>query len=86
MYFRYFVIITPWRRAWPFICKKLKSSSRKDALCKVWLKSTQWVLRNQKCEKFTNGQTYTRRPTGDQNTKEPWRVKDWVSYKHNSLL
>ena len=85
MYFRYFVIITPWRRAWPFICKNLNPLHAR-MLCEVWLKLTQWVLRNQKCEKFTNGQTYTRRTTGDQNTKKPWRVKDWVSYKHNSLL
>ena len=31
MYFRYFVIISPWNRVWPFIW------TNKDALCQVWL-------------------------------------------------
>ena len=38
IYFRYFVIISPFKRAGPFIWKKLESSSPKDALWKVWLK------------------------------------------------
>ena len=47
MYFYYFAIISPLRRAWPFIWKKkqLKSSSPKDALCQVWLKIAQWFCR-----------------------------------------
>ena len=35
IYFRYFVMITPWNRAWP---NKLEFPSPKDALCQVWLK------------------------------------------------
>ena len=54
MYFRYFIIISPW-----------KSPSPKDALCKVWLKLAQWFCRRRwKCEKFTDrwtdGQTELR--------------------------
>ena len=48
MYFRYFLIISPWIRAWPFI-----SSSPKDALCQVWLKLALWFLRR-RVLKFIN--------------------------------
>ena len=41
MYFRYCVIMTPWKKAWPFIWTKFESPSPKT-LCQVWLKSTQW--------------------------------------------
>ena len=45
MYFNYFAIISTFRRAWPFIWKKLESSSPKNALCQVWLKMAQWFWR-----------------------------------------
>ena len=45
MYFRYFVIISPWKRAWPFICTNLNAPLPKDALYQVWLKLTHWFLR-----------------------------------------
>ena len=45
MYFRYFVIISPWKRAGHFIWKKLESPWPKDALCQVWLKLVQWFWR-----------------------------------------
>ena len=35
MYFHFIVIIFPWKRAAPFILKKLESSSPKNALCPV---------------------------------------------------
>ena len=42
MYFRFFVIIPPWRWAGPFISTNLRmSSSHKNALCQVWLKLAQ---------------------------------------------
>ena len=41
----YFVIISPWKRAGPFILNKLEFPSAKDALCQVWLKLTQWIWR-----------------------------------------
>ena len=42
----YFVIIFPWKRAWPFIWINLTSiRSPRDALCLVWLKMAQWFWR-----------------------------------------
>ena len=56
MYFRYFVIFSPWKRAWPFIWTN--SPSPKDALCQVWLKLTQgFRRRRRKCEKFSTTTT-----------------------------
>ena len=43
--FRYFLIISPWKKAWSFNWKKLESPSLKDALCQVWLKLAQWFWR-----------------------------------------
>ena len=43
MYFRYFVIFSPWKRAGPFIWIKLNSP--KDDLCQVWLKLAHWFCR-----------------------------------------
>ena len=58
MYFPYFVIISPWKRAWALHLNKLESPSPKDALCQVWLKSAHWFWRRRwKCEKFRDGQT-----------------------------
>ena len=45
MYFRYFAIISPWKRAEPFIWKKPEFLSPNDALCQVWLKLAQWFWR-----------------------------------------
>ena len=48
MYFRSFVIISPWKRAgkgWDPSFKKLDFPLPKDALCQVWLKLAQWFLR-----------------------------------------
>ena len=47
LYFRYFVIISPWKRTRPlsFFRTNLKTPSHKDALCQVWLKLAQWFWR-----------------------------------------
>ena len=41
----YLIIISPWKRRWPFIWKKFESPSPKDDLCHVWLKLAQWFWR-----------------------------------------
>ena len=41
LYYRYFVIFSPWERAVSFIIK-LESHSPKDACAKVWLKLAEW--------------------------------------------
>ena len=47
------VIISPWKRAWPF-----ESPSPKDAFCQVWLKLAQWSWRRRwNCEKSTDRRT-----------------------------
>ena len=45
MYFRYFVIISPWNRLGALHLNKHISPSSKDALCQVWLKLNQWFWR-----------------------------------------
>ena len=45
MYFRYFLIISPWKRAEPFIWAIEKPLLPKDALCQVWLQLDQWFCR-----------------------------------------
>ena len=45
MYFCYFIIISPWKRAGCLHLYKLGSPSPKDVLCQVWLKLVQWFLR-----------------------------------------
>ena len=45
IYFCYFVIISPWKKAGALLWTKLESPSPKDALCQVWLKLDQWFLR-----------------------------------------
>ena len=42
IYFRYFVIISPWKRAGPTYLNKLESPSHLDALCQVWWKLGEW--------------------------------------------
>ena len=39
-----FVIISPWHRAWPFICLNLNPLNAR-MLCQVWLKLAHWFLR-----------------------------------------
>ena len=57
MYLRFFVIIFPWKKAWPFISINNESPSQpsaesaKYALCQVWLKLAQWFRR--RSEKLT---------------------------------
>ena len=46
MYFRYFVIIFPFKRAWPFIWANLNPPSSKDDFCKVWWKLVRWFWRS----------------------------------------
>ena len=41
MYYRYFIIISPWKKAGPFIWTN-ESPSPKDALYQVWMKWAQW--------------------------------------------
>ena len=61
MYFCYFVIISPWKRAGALIC-----SSPKDALCQVWLKLAQWFWRRRwKCKRFMTTPTTTTTKTTD---------------------
>ena len=43
--FCYFVIISPWKREWPFLWTNLDAPLPKDAFCQVWLKLAQWFLR-----------------------------------------
>ena len=45
MYFRYFVIISPWNKLGALHLNKHISPSSKDALCQVWLKLNQWFWR-----------------------------------------
>ena len=49
MYFRYFVIFSPWKRAWSFTSFwKSKFPLPKDALCRIWLKLVQYVVLEKK--------------------------------------
>ena len=45
MYFCYFIIISHWKKDWPFIWNKLEFSLLKNAFCQVWLKLAQWLWR-----------------------------------------
>ena len=45
IYFRYFLIISPWKRAGALHLKKLEPPLPKDALCQVWLNLAQWFRR-----------------------------------------
>ena len=64
MFFRYFIFISPWKRAGP-----VESPSPKDALGQVWMKLAQWFWRRRwKCEKFTDG--WTDRQTTDDRWSE----------------
>ena len=45
IYFRYFVVISPWKRGGGLHLNKLESPSPKDALWQVWLKFAQWFWR-----------------------------------------
>ena len=45
IFFRYFLIISPWKYGEALNLNKLESSSPKDALCQVWLKLAQWFWR-----------------------------------------
>ena len=38
MYFCFFIIISLWKRGWPFFLNKFKFASPKDALCLVYIK------------------------------------------------
>ena len=42
LYFRYFVIIFPWKRTCSFIWANLEFPFPKEALCQVWLKLAHW--------------------------------------------
>ena len=53
MYFRYFVIISPWEKDGPFFLTNLKNPSPKDALGQVWLKLAQW-FQNRRFLNFVN--------------------------------
>ena len=57
MHFRYFVIISPWKWAGPFIWETWISFIQ-DALSQVWLKLVNWFWwRRWKSEKFTTTMT-----------------------------
>ena len=75
MYFRYFVIILPWKEVWSF--NKLEIPSPNDAFCEVLLKLAQWFSRRffkkrMLCAKFSWNW-----PSGSWNEDE--NVK---SYRH----
>ena len=72
--FRYFVIISPWKRAGSFIWTNLNSHHPRMLLCKVCLKLAQWFWRRRwKCVKFTDGRTDGR--TDRQTTDDRWSEK-----------
>ena len=43
MHYRYFVVISPWKRAWPFMSQL--RSLHQGCFVLVWLKLAQWFLR-----------------------------------------
>ena len=45
MYFRYFAIISAWKKGGALHLNKHESLSLTDALCQFWLKVAQWFLR-----------------------------------------
>ena len=45
MYFRYFLIISPWKKVGPISLKKLKFLSPNDAFCQIRLKLADWFWR-----------------------------------------
>ena len=51
LYFRYFLIISPWKRAGPFIWTNLNPLHPR-MLCAKWFWRRRW-----QCEKFTDGRT-----------------------------
>ena len=60
LYFRYFVIISPWKTARPFIWTNFNPFHPRGALCQVRLKFVQRFCRRMwKCEKFTTTPTTT---------------------------
>ena len=68
IYFRYFVIISAWKKAWPFIWANL------NLLCPMMLCSKMAEIpsdqfwRRWKCEKLTDGQMDGQPKTGDQKS------------------
>ena len=54
MRFRCFVIISPWKRAWPFICRNLTTLYPKMVCAKF---GPYWFWRRRKYEKFTTTAT-----------------------------
>ena len=57
MYFRHFVIISPWKKVGPFISTNF-SPYHSKILGQVWLKLAQWLWRRRwKCEKFMTTMT-----------------------------
>ena len=57
IYFRFFLIISPWKRVRPFIWTNLNPLHPRT-LCQVLLKMAQWFWRRRwKCEKFTTKTT-----------------------------
>ena len=65
MFFRYFVIIIPWKRV--LYLYKCQHHWTEDALCQVWLKLTQLIWRRRwKCKMFTNRRTDRRTDDGQQ--------------------
>ena len=74
MYFSFFVIISPLKRASSFFWTNLNSLYQRMFLCQVWLKLAQWLWRRKwKCEKFTDGRT--NRQTDRLTTDERWSEK-----------
>ena len=54
MYFRCFVIFSPWKRAWPFIWKKTSIPFTKRCFYQVWLKLAQRFWRKFFCFNFVH--------------------------------
>ena len=82
MYFCYFVIITPWKRAWPFIWTNLNPLHQRiqHVFSKIWLKFAQGSgEEDKKCEKFTDRRTDKR-----QSAKLTWAIRSGELIKHSN--
>ena len=68
MYFHNSVIISTWKRAWPFIWSNLNPLHIRINSCQVWLKLAHWFWRRRsKCEKFKTMKTKTTTMTTTDN-------------------
>ena len=92
VYFRYFVIFSPWKRTWSFTSIwKSKFPLPKDALCQIWLKLAQYVVLEKKikmwkaCKHTDGGQQAIRK--AHLSIQFRWATKttllSWQNYVQN---